>query len=134
MILGIGTDIVHIPRIEKLIKKFAGKFEQRYFTDIEVESAARYSTLQQRAGHFAKRFAAKEAFVKALGTGIREGIFLQDIGIHNDQHGKPHITLQGKTKHTVTNLLKGQNIHIHVSLSDDYPAATAMILIEATNE
>lgn len=130
MIIGLGTDIVYIPRIEKLIKKFGTKFEHRYFTLHEIESASKYSASQQRSGHFSKRFAAKEAFVKALGTGVREGIFLKDIGVKNDAYGKPHIELFDRTAETCEKIFPLDKHRIHLSLSDDFPVATATVILE----
>lgn len=119
MIIGIGTDIVHIPRIEKLLKQHS-TFPKRFFTTTEQQAASRYTNEQKIASHYAKRFAAKEAYVKALGTGIRD-IHFKDINITNNHLGKPNIECP---KHDHSDQT------IHLSLSDDYPYAIAYVIIE----
>lgn len=130
MIIGTGTDIVQIPRIEKLMEQFGEKFAARWFTDEEQQAASRYGAdnKQAIAAHYAKRFAAKEACAKALGTGFRNGINFTDISVSNDEHGKPSLTLSGKALEHLQSL--GKNITLHLSLSDDYPTAIAMVIAE----
>ncbi|WP_257791012.1 holo-[acyl-carrier-protein] synthase [Wolbachia endosymbiont of Folsomia candida] len=93
MIHGIGTDIVYIPRISKILQKYGEKFLGRIYTKQEIEISEKYNSQEMRAKYFAKRFAAKEAFVKALGTGFSNGIIMKDIEIYSDIRGKPYIRL-----------------------------------------
>jgi holo-[acyl-carrier protein] synthase len=129
VILGIGTDLVDIRRIEKLIEQHGPRFLHRVFTLYEREKC---DGRKDRAASFAKRFAAKEAFVKALGTGFREGISWQDMGIENDAVGKPFMWLSGNMQERMANLASGKNPRIDVSLSDDYPYAQAFVIISGS--
>lgn len=129
MIYGIGSDICVISRIEKTLEKFGARFEKRCFTNIEQLKANR--TPELRAASYAKRFAAKEAFSKAIGTGIRMGVAWNEIGIENDISGKPKIVLSGKTKELFEkNVPKGHKANIFLTMSDDYPYAMAFVVIE----
>lgn len=121
MILGIGTDIVDIRRIEKLIQQHGARFLQRVFTPVEREKC---EGRKDSASAYAKRFAAKEAFVKALGTGLSDGISWQDMGVENDAAGKPVMWVSDAMRKRV-----GQAARIDVSLSDDYPYAQAFVVI-----
>jgi holo-[acyl-carrier protein] synthase len=134
MIIGIGNDLVHINRIETLIERFGDRFINRSFSEAEIKGARHYphNDSRQRASYFAKRFAAKEAFAKAIGTGFRGGLRFQHISITNDALGKPVMTLEGYA-HAMIEKLKTQSqpdICLHVTLSDDYPLALATVVIE----
>lgn len=116
MIHGIGTDIVYIPRVSRILQKYGEKFLNRIYTEKEIELSRKYNSQEMRARYFAKRFAAKEAFVKALGSG--QGIIMKDIEIYNDVRGKPHLAVR-----------KDFISKIHLSLSDDGDYATAFVVI-----
>ena len=122
-IYGIGIDIVNINRIRKSIKNKA--FIKRIF-NLEVKKCNKQN---DKSSCFAKRFAAKEAFSKALGIGISKGINFKEITIHNIRSGKPKIILLGKTKKIVSTLIKKKNFNIYLSLSDDKPFAIALTII-----
>ena len=128
MILGIGTDLVNISRIERLLLRFEHRFIRRLFTPaewIQVDNP-------RAAAHYAKRFAAKEALVKALGTGFQYGIGWLDIAVITQPSGKPSIRLSGKALAHLRSLTPPEmNPRIHLSLTDDYPFAAATILISA---
>ncbi|XGA08951.1 MAG: holo-[acyl-carrier-protein] synthase [Wolbachia endosymbiont of Xenopsylla cheopis] len=126
MLIGNGVDIVYIPRIENIWKKYKEKFLTRVYSEQEIIASYKYSDYQMQVRHFAKRFAAKEAFVKALGTGFR-GINMKDIEISNDKNGRPNIIIRN------TNLLSKNDI-IQVSLSDDGNYAIAYVLILQSKE
>jgi holo-[acyl-carrier protein] synthase len=134
MILGIGNDIVHINRIQALIEQFNDRFIERSFSPEEIEGANRYphNDSKQRASYFAKRFAAKEAFVKALGTGFRNGLQFKQIYVTNNDHGQPVLHVNGKAEALITRLseLHKKDLVLHVTLSDDYPIALATVIIE----
>ena len=123
-IFGIGTDIVKIIRIKKLIKK--NSFILRLFNDTEV---ARCKKLKNSHNCFAKRYAAKEAFSKALGTGISKGISFKEIVVFNEKNGKPYIKLLGKTKKKVEKKFGSKKYKISLSLSDEENYATAFVTI-----
>ena len=125
-ILGIGTDIVNIKRMEKTIKKYGLVFKNRIFSKKEINYC---ETKKNPSAFYAKRFAAKEAFSKALGTGIRKGINFKDIEIVNDNQGKPSINLKGQTKDIVKKIVKKKNFKIFLSVSADYPWAVANVII-----
>lgn len=129
MIYGIGSDICIISRIEKTLERFGAKFENRCFTPIEQLKANR--TPKLRAASYAKRFAAKEAFSKAMGTGIRMGMRWNEIGVENDISGKPNIVLSGATKQLFESKFP-QNIkpNIFLTMTDDHPYAMAFVVIE----
>ncbi|WP_253303284.1 holo-[acyl-carrier-protein] synthase [Wolbachia endosymbiont of Phyllotreta cruciferae] len=116
MIHGIGTDIVYIPRVSRILQKYGEKFLNRIYTEKEIELSRKYNSQEMRARYFAKRFAAKEAFVKARGSG--QGITMKDIEIYNDVRGKPYLTVS-----------KDFISKIHLSLSDDGDYATAFVVI-----
>jgi holo-[acyl-carrier protein] synthase len=123
-IFGIGTDIVDISRINNLVNKNK-TFIKRIFSPTEIKYC---ETKKNKISFYAKRFAAKEAFSKALGTGISKGISFNEISINNNTNGAPFIELTGKTKIIVKNLTKGKN-KIYLSLSDEKKYALAMIII-----
>ena len=123
-IYGIGTDIANINRIKKSIKK--KNFINRLFNNSEIKKC---NSQINKANCYAKRFAAKEAFSKALGTGISRGINFDEIIVYNIKSGKPGIRLLGKTKKIVKKILKKKKINIYLSLSDDKPFAVATVVI-----
>lgn len=131
MILGIGSDMVHIDRIEALMDRFKERFEKHVFTEAEVNGLTRFSVENKRgrASYLARRFAAKEAFSKALGTGFRNGLVMKDIGVINDMAGKPHIELTGHAKAIFDEFTRGKKVIAHLTLSDDYPLAQAFVII-----
>ena len=125
-IFGIGTDIVNIRRIEQLLKKHKFSFKNKIFSKKEIA----YCEKRKNSGAFyAKRFAAKEAFSKALGTGIRKGVNLKNIEITNNVHGKPSISLKGNLANYLKKKIKCKKYDIHLSLSDDKPWAQATVII-----
>lgn len=132
MIIGMGADLIDIRRIEKTINRFGDRFIARCFTDTERSKAER----RKGAGDayyatFAKRFAAKEAMSKALGTGFNHGVYMKDIGVVNDGNGKPTIKLTGGAKDYLERLLPdGQKPVIHLTLTDEPPIAQAHVIIE----
>lgn len=130
MIIGIGTDLTNINRIEKTIARFGARFKNRVFTKAEQEKAE--SRPHNIAATYAKRWAAKEACSKALGTGIRMGISWQDIAITNNASGKPIINVTGWAQERLLAMTppKHQAV-IHLSLTDDMPWAQAFVVIEA---
>tara|TARA_B100001769_G_C21861455_1_gene466518 strand:- start:274 stop:657 length:384 start_codon:yes stop_codon:yes gene_type:complete len=123
-IYGIGTDIANINRIKISLKK--KDFINRIFSKTEIKKCSRQ---MNKANCFAKRFAAKEAFSKALGTGIAGGIDFKEIIVHNTKSGKPKIKLEGKTNKIVNKILNKKKYNIFLSLSDDKPFAVATIVI-----
>ncbi|ACT59259.1 holo-ACP synthase [Hirschia baltica] len=130
MILGIGQDMTDIRRIEKSLSKFGDRFTQRVFTKQERELA---DGRKRRADTYAKRFAAKEACAKALGSGIwRNGVGWQDIGVTRQENGAPTLELSGGAKLYLEKLTPdGMKANIHLTITDDYPYAQAMVIIEA---
>ena len=130
MIIGMGSDLCNIDRIAASIARFGDRFEQRVFTDVERAKAARRPFT--KPGTYAKRFAAKEAFSKAVGTGFRKGVFMKDIGVVNAPSGAPTLALTGGAKAALDALIpSGHEARIHLSLTDDHPWAQAFIIIEA---
>ena len=125
-ILGIGTDIINIKRINNSIKKRGNNFKKKIFSDKEIRYCERK---KNPSAFYAKRFAAKEAFTKALGTGIRKGISLKDIEILNDASGKPSIKLKGVANNFLRKKIKNNKYNIYLSLSDDEPWAQATVII-----
>jgi holo-[acyl-carrier protein] synthase len=129
MILGIGSDLVDIRRIEKVIARHGERFINRIFTDIERAKAERRAT---RIETYAKRFAAKEACSKALGTGFRRGVFFKDMGVVNLPSGRPTMQLTGGALDQLRRITpKGCEARIDVSLTDEYPIAQAFVVISA---
>ena len=125
-IFGIGTDIVNIRRIEQSLKKHKFSFKNKIFSKKEIS----YCEKRKNSGAFyAKRFAAKEAFSKALGTGIRKGVNLKNIEITNNVYGKPSISLKGNLANYLKKKIKCKKYDIHLSLSDDKPWAQATVII-----
>ena len=131
MIIGIGHDLVDGRRIEKLVKRFGDHFLNRCFTSLEA-SQANSLTEKQKINFLARRFAAKEAAAKALGTGFRGGIRMIDIGVVNDKWGAPTLVLCGAAANRLDHLLpSGMSCNYHLSLSDEPPYAAAMVVLEA---
>jgi len=130
VIVGLGSDLCNIERIRNSLDRFGERFEQRVFTPLERAKAARRPFT--RAGTYAKRFAAKEAFSKAVGTGFRRGVFMRDIGVVNAPSGAPTLALTGGAKVALDALIPaGYEAHIHLTLTDDHPWAQAFVIIEA---
>jgi len=125
MIHSIGVDIVNIERIEKLLKKSGEEFLKKIFTLAEIKISKNYKG-KKYAAYFAKRFAAKEAVAKAFGTGFGK-IEFKEISVEKEKSGKPVIKLAGKAKK-----LLGKKSKIHLSLSDEYPFAVAMVIISSS--
>jgi holo-[acyl-carrier protein] synthase len=130
VILGIGSDICDIRRIERSLERFGDRFVERVFTDTERAKAA--SRPFTRAGTLAKRFAAKEAFSKAVGTGFRRGVFMKDIGVVNLPSGQPTLKLTGGARERIEALAPdGHAVDIHLTLTDEYPWAQAFVMLVA---
>ena len=133
MIVGLGSDLCSIERIQQSLDRFEQRFTQRVFTDIERQKAERRALT--RAGTYAKRFAAKEAFSKAVGTGFRAGVFMKDIGVINAPSGAPTLLLTGGAKARLDALTPaGHRAKVHLTLTDDFPWAFAMVIIEAVKD
>ncbi len=129
MIIGIGMDICDIRRIEKALDRWGDRFTNRAFTEIERAKSDRRAA---RAASYAKRFAAKEACTKALGTGLAHGVFLRDIGVVNAPGGAPTLALTGGAALRLEKMTPpGKTLNIHVSLTDDFPMAQAIVIISA---
>jgi holo-[acyl-carrier protein] synthase len=129
MILGFGSDLCDIRRIESALARYGERFAKRCFTEIE---RAKSDGRAQRAASYAKRFAAKEACAKALGTGFRHGVFFQDMGVVNLPGGRPTLVLTGGAARRLAEITPpGAQAHIHLTLTDEYPLAMAQVLIEA---
>ena len=129
MIIGLGNDIVDIRRIEKALERWGERFTQRSFTEIERKKSDRRA---QRAASYAKRFAAKEACSKALGTGFSRGVFMKDLGVVNEPSGRPTMVLTGGAKQQLDRMTpKGMKVRVHLTITDDHPYAQAIVLIEA---
>jgi holo-[acyl-carrier protein] synthase len=129
MILGVGSDIVDIRRIEKTLARWGDKFVERCFTDIERQ---RSEGRRGRAASYAKRFAAKEACAKALGTGFRRGVFWRDMGVVNLPGGRPTMALTGGAARRLAELVPpGMTARIDVSISDEPPLAQVIVVISA---
>jgi len=130
VIIGLGSDLCSIERIASSLERFGERFEQRVFTEIEIAKARRRPFTI--AGTYAKRFAAKEAFSKAVGTGFRRGVFMKDIGVVNTPSGAPTLELSGGAAIRLAELTPhGHEAFIHLTLTDDHPWAQAFIVIEA---
>jgi len=128
VIIGIGTDLANIERIERTLARFGDRFRNRVFTDIEQRKAERR---HDTAGTYAKRWAAKEACSKALGTGLRMGISWKDMAVSNLGSGQPRMHLTGWAAKRLARLTpEGMEAHIHVTLTDDHPWAQAFVVIE----
>ncbi len=131
IIIGIGSDLCNIERVQKSLDRFGERFINRVFTDIErAKAEGRPFT---RAGTYAKRFAAKEAFSKAVGTGFRQGVFMKDIGVVNKRGGAPTIVATGGAKVRLDDLTPpGHAAEILLTMTDDFPFAQAFVIITAS--
>ena len=130
MIIGLGSDLCNIERIARSLERFCERFENLVFTDLERAKAAKRPFT--KAGTYAKRFAAKEAFSKAVGTGFKHGVFMKDIGVVNAPSGAPTLSLTGGAKARLDAMIQeGYEAHIHLTLTDDHPWAQAFVIIEA---
>ncbi|WP_313591531.1 holo-ACP synthase [Agrobacterium cavarae] len=129
MIIGLGSDLIDIRRVEASIERFGDRFTHRCFTDIEREKSDRR---KNRAASYAKRFAAKEACSKALGTGLAQGVFWKDMGVINLPSGKPTMRLTNGAGERLQSMLPvGHEAVIHLTITDDFPYAQAFVIIEA---
>jgi len=130
VIIGLGSDLCNIERIQGSLDRFGDKFVTRVFTDIERAKAEK--RVMTRAGTYAKRFAAKEAFSKAIGTGFNQGVFMKDIGVVNLPSGAPTLALSGGAKAKLDAMTPpGHAVDIHVTLTDDHPWAQAFVILYA---
>lgn len=129
MIIGLGNDLIDIRRVEKTLEKHGERFTNRVFTEIERAKSDRRAN---RAASYAKRFAAKEACAKALGTGIARGVFWRDMGVVNLPGGKPTMVLTGGAAERLKEITpEGCEAAIHLTITDDFPLAQAIVIIEA---
>src|SRR3990170_1205542 len=129
MILGLGNDIIDIRRVERTIERYGERFLARVFTDIERRKSDGRTA---RAASYAKRFAAKEACAKALGTGFRHGVFWRDMGVVNLPSGRPTLVLTGGAARALARITpEGHDVRINLSITDDFPTAQAIVIISA---
>ena len=133
MILGIGSDLIDIRRIEKTLARFGDRFIDRIFTaDERAKAERRKGAGRAYAATYAKRYAAKEAASKALGTGFRKGVFWRDLGVVNDPSGKPTIRMTGGAAQRLQSLIPaGMEARVDLTLTDEYPMAQAIVIITA---
>ena len=129
MILGLGNDLIDIRRVERTIERYGDRFLSRVFTDIERRKS---DGRAGRAASYAKRFAAKEACAKALGTGFRQGVFWRDMGVVNLPSGRPTLELTGGALQALAHLTpEGHEVRIDLTITDDFPMAQAIVIISA---
>jgi holo-[acyl-carrier protein] synthase len=132
MIIGLGNDIIDIRRIDKTLEKFGDRFVQRLFTEVEQKKSERR---RNRSESYAKRFAAKEATAKALGTGFRKSVYWRDLGVVNLPSGKPTMKLTGGALKRLESITpEGMQPQISLTITDDYPMAQAIVIIMAVPE
>ncbi|MFA5899878.1 MAG: holo-ACP synthase [Hyphomicrobium sp.] len=132
MILGVGNDLIDIRRIEKTLERFGERFVTRVFTEVERRKS---DGRAQRAASYAKRFAAKEACAKALGTGLRHGVYWRDMGVVNLPSGRPTLSLTGGAAKVLAELVPdGYEARIDLTLTDDFPLAAAIVIISGLPE
>lgn len=132
MIIGLGKDIIDIRRVEKVLARFGTRFEQRCFTPVELSKAERRAGGGQKVSTLAKRYAAKEAGAKALGTGLAQGVSWKELGFENLASGQPILILKGRAQQRLEDLTPKDHVaHIHLSLTDEPPYALAEVIIEA---
>jgi holo-[acyl-carrier protein] synthase len=130
VIVAIGSDLCSVERIQASLDRFGTRFEERVFTTVEQAKAARRPFT--KAGTLAKRFAAKEAFSKAVGTGFKRGVFMKDIGVVNLPSGAPTLQVTGGAKARLDALTPaGHAMHVHLTMTDDHPWAQAFVVLEA---
>jgi holo-[acyl-carrier protein] synthase len=133
LILGLGSDLCNIDRIQNSLERFGERFLARVFTEVERAKAEKRPFT--RAGTYAKRFAAKEAFAKAVGTGFKRGVFMRDIGVVNLRSGEPTLALTGGAKQRLDAMTPaGHAARIYLTMTDDHPFALAVVLITAIPE
>jgi holo-[acyl-carrier protein] synthase len=129
MIIGLGNDLIDITRVEKTLERFGDKFIHRVFTEIERTKSDRRLN---RAASYAKRFASKEACAKALGTGLSRGVYWRDMGVVNLPGGKPTLALTGGAAKRLEEITPdGHEAEIHLTITDDFPLAQAIVIIYA---
>ena len=129
MIIGLGSDLIDIRRVDKTLERYGERFLNRVFTDIERKKSDRRAA---RAASYAKRFAAKEACAKALGTGLRKGVFWRDMGVVNLPGGQPTMQLTGGALLRLKSITPaGRSPRIHLTITDDFPLAQAFVVSEA---
>jgi holo-[acyl-carrier protein] synthase len=129
MIIGLGSDLIDIARVAEVLDRYGDRFTHRCFTEIERTKSDRRA---QRAASYAKRFAAKEACAKALGTGMSQGVFWRDMGVVNLPGGKPTMHLTGGAAARLEKMLpSGHRAAIHLTITDDFPLAQAFVIVEA---
>lgn len=132
MIIGLGEDLVEIKRIQRLITEKGERFLQKCFSETEIELANNHKTDDRRVAYFAKRFAAKEACLKALGTGMREGLSWHDMNVSNDDLGRPLLNVNNGVKDQLLSLVPAnQHPRIHITLADEAGLAKATVIFEA---
>jgi holo-[acyl-carrier protein] synthase len=132
MILGIGSDLIDIRRVEKTLERYGERFIARVFTDIERRKS---EGRKMRAASYAKRFAAKEACAKALGTGLHQGVYWRDMGVVNLRSGKPTMALTGGAAARLESITPaGMLAVVHVTITDEWPLAQAFVIIEAVTQ
>ncbi|MBW8707891.1 MAG: holo-ACP synthase [Alphaproteobacteria bacterium] len=132
MILGLGNDLIDIRRIEKTIAAHGDRFLNRIYTDIERAKSDRRAN---RAASYAKRFAAKEACAKALGTGLNHGVYWRDMGVVNMPGGKPTMALSGGALKRLEKMTPpGHHAQIDLTITDDFPLAQAIVIISAVKD
>ncbi|HEX2582478.1 MAG TPA: holo-ACP synthase [Dongiaceae bacterium] len=131
MIIGVGSDLIDIRRIEQSLDRFGDRFIQRIFTITEQRKS---ETRTARAASYAKRFAAKEACAKALGTGLHQGVFWRDMGVVNLPSGQPTLILSNGARHRLERLVpSGMQAVLHLTMTDEYPYAHAQVIISAVS-
>ena len=132
MIIGLGSDLIDIRRIEKTLERFGTRFTERLFTDVEK---AKSEGRKNRAASYAKRFAAKEACAKALGTGLRANVFWRDMGVINLRSGKPTMALTNGALERLQKITPpGMKAQIDLTITDDFPLAQAIVIISAVKD
>ncbi len=132
MIIGMGSDLIDIRRVEQTLEKFGDRFIQRCFAPEEIAKAERRRSAGTHIATYAKRFAAKEACSKALGTGFNHGVYMRDIAVINDSNGKPTLRLTNGARDWLDKLIPaGKTAFVHITLTDEPPLAQAYVVIEA---
>ena len=132
MILGVGNDLIDIRRIEKTLERYGDRFTSRVFTEVERKKS---EGRRQRAASYAKRFAAKEACAKALGTGLGQGVYWRDMGVVNLPSGRPTLRLTGGAAKVLKEMTpEGYEARIDLTLTDDFPLAAAIVIISGLPE
>jgi len=131
MILGLGTDLVDVRRIENLLKAHEDRFLEKYFTNLEAQNFQSNKKNKNHILYLAKRFAAKEAFAKALGVGFQDGLYMKDIEIYNNEKGKPFVRCHSGALQKLEEFVHGcKGCRLHLSLTDEPPYAQATVIIE----